>query len=319
MKHRVTFFLMALLLSGCGAARFYHDAPMLRFQDVDYGFAMQRGEVNGVGMAGHDSGGDGPAVLLIHGLASNAGFWRYNVPALEAAGMRVIVVDLPGYGKSAKPYAAPYGMAFYASTMDALLQKLQVGSVTVAGHSMGGQIAMTMVLQGSAHARRLLLLSPAGIERFGDGEGRWLKGAVTPEFVIATPEDRIRTNLTGNFYDWRDDLEWMVEERVRMAKDPDFERFAYVVSRCVAAMVEEPVWQKLDRVDVPVLILAGEKDNLIPNPYLHGGTTRSVMEEGLAALPQARLRMIPSAGHMIQIEKPAEVNEEMIAFLREGR
>lgn len=305
-----------LMITGCSSARFYHNEPALLFSNIDYGFPTTQGTVNGVGMAWHDSGGDGPAVLLVHGLASNAGFWRYNVPALAAEGFRVIAVDLPGYGKSDKAYGTPYGMGFYATTLDALLEKLGIASATVAGHSMGGQIAMTMVLQGSTRVQRLILLSPAGIERFDDGEGRWLAGAVTPAFVINTPEDRIRTNLTANFYTWRDELEWMVEERVRMAKDPEFERFAYVVSRCVTAMIEEPVWQKLDRLALPILVLAGENDNLIPNPYLHGGTTRGVMEEGIARFPSAELHMIPCAGHMIQIEKPDVVNEVMVSFIR---
>ncbi|MFZ1731477.1 MAG: alpha/beta hydrolase [Bacteroidota bacterium] len=309
-------FLIILMITGCSSAKFYYDAPPLAFEDIDYGFPMTTGTINGVQMAWYDSGGSGAVVVLVHGLASNAGFWRYNVSALVSAGFRVIAVDLPGYGKSAKAYATPYGMAFYAKTLDALLQKLSIEKATIAGHSMGGQIAMTMVLQGSARAERLLLLSPAGIERFKDGEGRWLKDAVSPAFVINTPEDRIRANLASNFYCWRDDLEWMVEERVRMAKDPAFERFAYVVSRCVAAMVEEPVWQSLDKLNVPILVLAGEKDNLIPNPYLHGGTTQGVMENGVAQLPSARLQMIPSAGHMIQIEKPELINEAMIAFLK---
>ncbi|MFA6234943.1 MAG: alpha/beta hydrolase [Bacteroidota bacterium] len=314
--HLSPILLLAIMITGCGSARFYYDAPPLAFEDIEYGFPMTSGTVNGVQMAWHDNGGNGPVVLLVHGLASNAGFWRSNVPALAASGARVIAVDLPGYGKSAKAFATPYGMGFYAETLDALLQKLGVSKAVIAGHSMGGQIAITMVLRGSTRVDRLLLLSPAGIERFKDGEGRWLKDAVSPTFVINTPEDRVRANLSSNFYCWRDDFEWMVEERVRMAKDPAFERFAYAVSRSVAAMVDEPVWQNIDRIRVPVLVLAGEKDNLIPNPYLHGGTTRGVMEEGVARMPSARLQMIPDAGHMIQIERPDIVNEAMISFLK---
>ncbi len=309
--------LVIAMISGCSSARFYYDAPPLAFEDIDYSFSTTSGVVNGVEMAWHDSGGDGPAVVLIHGLASNAGFWRYNVAPLAAAGLRVIAVDLPGYGKSAKAYATPYGMHFYAQTVDALLAKLNIQHAVVAGQSMGGQIAMTMVLQGSTRVSRLILLSPAGIEAFKDGEGRWMKDAVSPAFVVNTPEDRVRANLSANFYCWNDELEWMVEERVRMAKDPAFERFAYVVSRCVAAMIDEPVWQKLGELRLPVLVMAGEKDNLIPNPYLHGGTTRDVMEAGVAQMPSARLMMIPRAGHMIQIEKHEAVNDAIIAFLKE--
>lgn len=311
----IPILLMASLLAGCASARFYHDDPPLASEDVDYGYSMTSGTMHGMHLTWHDSGGEGPVLLLVHGLASNAGFWRYNVEALTASGVRVIVVDLPGYGKSEKSYKLPYGMRFYAETLEALLSYLTVDKATVAGHSMGGQIAMTMVLQGSARVQRLLLLSPAGIERFGDGEGRWLKDAVSPAFVINTSERQVRANLSANFFSWSDAFEWMVEERVRMAKHPEFEQFAYAVSCCVAAMVDEPVWHRLGELQLPVLILAGEKDNLIPNPYLHGGTTRTVMEAGVAGMPNASLKMIPCAGHMIQIEKPNIVNEAILGFL----
>lgn len=308
----LALLITVTMIAGCSSARFYHDAPPLLFDDIDYGFAMEKATINGAPLAWHDSGGEGPVLLLVHGLASNAGFWRYNVPDLRAAGYRVIAVDLPGYGKSGKAYATPYGMIFYAQTLDALLDHLDVSTAAVVGHSMGSQIAMTMVLEGNPRVKKLVLLSPAGIERFKDGEGRWLKGAVTPEFVINTPEDRIRVNLTSNFYNWCDDLEWMVEERARMAKDPDFERFAYAVSRCVTAMIDEPVWQRLGSINVPVTIVVGENDNLIPNPYLHGGRTRTVMEAGASTIPDARLYMLECTGHMLQIEQPEQVNRIII-------
>ncbi|MDT8323315.1 MAG: alpha/beta hydrolase [Bacteroidota bacterium] len=306
------FTIPFIMFAGCSSARFYHDADPLPFENIDYGFPMRSGSVNGTELAWHDSGGEGDVLLLVHGLASNAGFWRYNLPDLRAAGYRVIAVDLPGYGKSGKAYSTPYGMKYYAATLDALLASLNISRATVVGHSMGAQIAMTMVLEGSSRVQKLILLSPAGIERFKDGEGRWLKGAVTPEFVINTPETAIRANLAANFYCWRDQLEWMVEERARMAKVPEFERFAYAVSRSVAAMIEEAVWMKLGEIHVPTVIIAGEHDNLIPNPYLHGGRTVDVMRIGEEAIPQATLHMVPDAGHMLQIERPEAVNRLII-------
>ncbi len=317
MKYFHSIILIsALMLAGCSSARFYHEAAPLPFEEIDYTFAMTTGIVNGVELAWHDSGGEGETLLLVHGLASNAGFWRYNLPDLRATGYRVIVADLPGYGKSGKSFSIPYGMKFYARTLDDLLASLDVEHATVVGHSMGAQIAMTMVLEGSARVSRLVLLSPAGIERFKDGEGRWLKGAVTPEFVMATPETAIRTNLAANFYCWRGELEWMVEERARMAKAPEFERFAYAVSRCVAAMIEEPVWMKLEKITVPTVIIGGENDNLIPNPYLHGGRTADVMKHGQERIPNAVMHMVHDAGHMLQIEKPAEVNRLILTSLQ---
>ncbi len=307
--------LAAMTLISCGSSKFYHNEPALEFENFDYGFPTTSAEINGVKLSWHDSGGKGTPIVLIHGLASNAGFWRLNVPALSAAGLRVIAVDLPGYGKSGKAYSAPYSLRWYAETLVKLLDHLRIEKAVFAGHSMGSQIAITLTLQKPERVLKLALLSPAGIEAFKEGEGRWLKDSVTPQFVKSTPQDRVRANLVSNFYSWREDLEWMVEERMRMSKARDFDRFAYAVSRCVAAMVDEPVWQRLGDVRVPVLILAGENDNLIPNPYLHGGKTCGVMEWGVSQFPDARLVMLPCAGHMIQLEAFGKVNEEIVGFV----
>ncbi len=316
IKHVLALFLITVI-SGCGSMKFYHDTVPLEFSNFDYTFTTQTAEVNGVEVAWHDTQkGAGTPVVLIHGLASNAGFWRYNVAALEQGGCRVIAVDLPGFGKSAKPFGAPYSLAFQAGTVASLLQKLGIAKAVWVGHSMGAQIAMTAALNHPTMVERLVLLSPAGFETFKRGEGDWMRNAVNPEFVKRTSSAAVRANLAANFFTWSDAWEWMVEERERMARAKEFDRFCYAVWCSVGAMLDEPVRAKLGRIAVPVLVIGGENDNLIPNPYLHGGFTRDVMEDGVRALPNARLVMLPHAGHMVQIEKAGDVNREVLAFVK---
>ncbi len=318
----VRYFLLALvafastLLTACGGSGFYHNDAAMEFQDFDYGVPTTSTEINGTLLSWYDSGGKGTPLLLVHGLASNAGFWRSNIGPLRDAGFRVIAVDLPGYGKSGKPWSAPYSMEWFAETLERLLDHLALKKAVFVGHSMGAQISLTAALRSSDRVAALVLLSPAGIESFKRGEGDWLKNSVTPEFVISTPQDRVRANLVSNFYSWRDEFEWMVEERMRMSKARDFDRFAYAVSRSVAAMVDGPVWQRLGDITVPTLIVYGENDNLIPNPYLHGGRTASVMEWGASRIPSARLIEIPCAGHMVQLEAASAVNNAIIDFVK---
>lgn len=315
-RHILLSLAFLVLAGGCGSMRFYDDTPPLEFADFDYTFSTTTATVNGTTVAYHDTrSGVGTPVVLIHGLASNAGFFRSNVDALERAGLRVIAVDLPGYGKSTKPFGAPYSLAFHAETVSALLTHLNIQRAVWVGHSMGAQIAMTAALARPQQVDRLVLLSPAGFETFKRGEGDWLRNAVNPDFIKRTPPTAIRANLAANFYAWSDEWEWMVEERERMARAKEFDRFAYATWRSVGAMLDEPVRAKLERITAPTLVIAGENDNLIPNPYLHGGFTREVMEDGTQALRNAQLVMLPQAGHMVQLEKAEEVNRLITDFV----
>jgi len=163
---------------------------------------------------------------------------------------------------------------------------------------------------------KLVLASPAGIEKFQKGEGEWLKSVVTVKSVKSTTEEGVRRNLSNNFYNWRDELEWMVEERVRMSKAKDFDYFARAVSKSVKGMIDEPTSNKLENISVPTLIIYGEKDGLIPNPYLHPGFPADVFKLGNQKIKNSKLYEIKNCGHMIMIEKPDEFNKAVIDFLK---
>ena len=308
--------VLFLLLVGCSRGVLYRTAPALQFEDLDYGLPTQ------VALAepavSYIDVGSGPeTLLLVHGLASNAGFWRYTIPAL-AEHYRVIAVDLPGYGRSQKDPAYPYSMTFFAETLSRLLDELRLESVVVVGHSMGGQIGLTLALARPDQVRALVLASPAGIERFDPGEGDWLGHALTITGIRAGSEESIRRNLSMNFYSWSPDWEWMVEERARLAKSNRFDFFADAVVKSVSGMLDEPTTDRLALVSVPTLIVYGQYDGLIPNPYLHPGFTSTVMEAGAAAIPGAKLVEVAGAGHLLQIEKPEAFNRAVREFLDGG-
>lgn len=305
--------LAAMATSGCSGAR-YADAPPLPFEDIDYGFEVDYA-LQDPRVAFIDEGEGERTLLLVHGLASNAGFWRYNIPAFAEAGYRVVAVDLPGFGKSEKgPY--PYDMAFYADVLARLIEAERLGPVVLVGHSMGGQIGITLALERPELVERLVLAAPAGIEAFQPGEGQWLANALTAEGTTRATEDAVRRNLVMNFYRWRDEWEWMVEERVRMARTAEMEEFSYAVIRSVHGMIDQPTTALLPRLGVPALIVYGRYDGLIPNPYLHPGTPRAVFERGAELIPRARLVEIDRAGHMLQIERPEAFNRAVLEDLR---
>jgi pimeloyl-ACP methyl ester carboxylesterase len=305
---------LTLLAVGCAPGFRYTQAPPLPFAEIDYGFPVSTA-MTAPTIAYIDQGTGPETLLLVHGLAANAGFWRYNIPEL-ARHYRVIAVDLPGFGKSSKATSYPYSMSFYAATLARLIAELDLGPVTVVGHSMGGQVAMTMALRHPETVRRLVLAAPAGIESFRPGEAAWLRSTLTIQGIRNVPEDGIRRNLSLNFYRWDDRWEWLVEERARMARAPDFDQFAYAVVQSVGAMLDEPTTPHLERVAHPAAIIYGRYDHLIPNPYLHPGRASGVFREGAERMPRAALVEIPAAGHMLMIEQPERFNAAILDWLR---
>ncbi len=313
MKQMI-IFLATLFFLGCSGGFVYKDAPALEFADFDYGFKSNSANVNGITISYIDEGKGEQTIVLVHGLASNGGFWRYNIAELSKT-YRVIAVDLPGYGKSDKG-VYPYSMSFYADMISGLLTHLNIPSVVYVGHSMGGQIGIHFSFRHKEQITKLILVAPAGIEPFSRGDGDWLKSVMTIDFVKKTPEDRVRGNLAMNFYSYDDKFEWMVEERARMAKAKDFEDFCYAVIRSVHGMIDEPTTKRLKDISVPTHIIFGENDGLIPNPILHGGSSGEVAKIAKEANPKITVTFIPHAGHMVQMEKAEEVNAAILRLIQ---
>ena len=303
-----------MAMNGCSTSRYYH-LPTLEFDEIDYGFPVSKVAVRNVHIACIDQGRSDEVLLLIHGLGSYAKGWIRNIPAW-AEDYRVIAVDLLGYSKSDKGYY-DFTLSFHSQVLFEMLDELGIAEVTVVGHSMGGQIAMIMALERPERVKRLVLISPAGFERFEKGEGQWMYKAVTPEFVKDTPIRSIATNLKSNFYNTPDEAEFMTTERIQIRGAHDFDLYCYAVSKNVEAMIEEPVWDKLDQIHQPTLIIFGERDGLIPNPFLHGGKTINVARIGEEAIPNSRLIMMPDCGHFVHFEKPGETNRAVLSFMEE--
>ena len=308
----ILFLIIPFALNGCSGFR-YLDSEPLEFQDIDYGFETHFMDLNDLTIAYIDEGNADETIILIHGLASNAGFWRYNISDLSED-YRVIALDLPGYGKSDKG-DYPYGMAWYAEVISRFIEAQNLENVTYIGHSMGGQIGITLSLNHPESIDRLVLAAPAGIEAFSPGSGNWLRGVFTIEGIKNVPESAIRENLSLNFYRWNSKWEWMVEERTRMAKSEEMDEFAYTVIQSIGAMLDEPTTQKLSGISHKTLIIYGRYDRLIPNMYLNPGSPIDVFEFGHQQIPNSSLIQVDKAGHMLQIEKPDSFNREVKNWL----
>lgn len=306
---------LLLLSSLASAAPRYHQALPLAPHELWTPLPVRHVDAGGIDVAVQDSGGDGPALLLVHGLSSYGSYWARVAEPLAASGYRVLAVDLPGYGASARP-DAPCSPPWYAEVLVDLLDAVGVERATVFGHSMGGQVALTMALDAPDRVAALVLSAPAGFERFGPGEARLLTSWWTPSRALHTSETEVRAAFTTAVFATHDDLvERWIEERVRLAKHPDFEGTSRAVSRSIAGMLANPVWDRLPSITQPTLAIFGTRDAMIPNPVLHGGHTATVAEAGTARIPGAQLVMLRGAGHTAHHDDPEGFLGAALPFL----
>jgi pimeloyl-ACP methyl ester carboxylesterase len=116
--------------------------------------------------------GDGPDVVLVHGLGDSSVTWRKVVPEVVAAGHRVAVVDALGAGQSDKP-EGPFGIAAHARRLATVLSQLQVERAVFVGNSLGGSVALRLAAMHPELVRALVLISPAAFPE-GGWTGEWL-------------------------------------------------------------------------------------------------------------------------------------------------
>ena len=261
-----------------------------------------------------DTGGDGPPLVLVHGLGSNLSLWRDHIDPLSAA-HRVLALDLPGFGVSSK-HGVSGRMTDFADAVRGFVDALDLAPVTYVGVSMGGQIGLTLALEAPAVVERLVLVSPAGIETFTDQQAAALRQTMTPQAVASADSSAIRQNTAVNFANWSPDYAWLIEQRHALSKRDDFMAYARANAAAVAGMVDEPVYDRLGEVEQPTLVLYGTGDRLIPNPYLNPQwDTAAIAQRAEEALPNAQVHMIDAAGHLLMVEQPEAFRRHLQAFL----
>ena len=239
--------------------------------------------------------GEGPPIVLIHGITSSSRTWRSVMPAL-AEHYTVIAPDLLGHGRSAKP-RGDYSLGAYASGVRDLLLALDIPRANVVGHSLGGGIAMQFAYQFPERVDRLVLVDSGGL---GTEVNLALRAATLPgsEWVLpllCAPVLRdaaiaIGRVVEGLGYEPSADLRGVSEGFFSLGEDGARRAFLHT-----ARSVIDPGGQKIDARDrlylaaeIPSMIVWGEQDRVIP--VEHGVRAHELM-------PGSRMELFPTGGH----------------------
>jgi pimeloyl-ACP methyl ester carboxylesterase len=239
----------------------------------------------------------GRALLLLHGAGSNAHAWHYQY---EHLGDRhsPIAPDLPGHGRSSGVEALRSVDEYAAFTL-ALLDALKLDSVVVAGHSMGGAIAMELALRNPSRVRALVLIATAAkfdipqerLETWravtmGRASQPFNNDGYSPKTIASKPEI-IREG-------WGEQIQ--TDPRVRWGD--------------LVACSEVDLRDRINRLDKPTLILAGADDSI--TPPAEGELIKNKIKG-------ARIETIPDAGHRLTTERPDVTNAAIEKFLDQLR
>jgi pimeloyl-ACP methyl ester carboxylesterase len=256
--------------------------------------------------------GDGPALLLLHGITDSSATWEGVAPSL-AEHFTLIAPDLLGHGESATP-RGDYSLGAHASGVRDILTALGIERVTVVGHSLGGGIAMQFAYQFPERTERLVLVSSGGLGR----EVHFLlRAAALPgaDYVLPALTSGgligVGRGVGGLLKRLRlapgEDLQVLAQGFASLDNAGSRQAFLHTVRAVI-----EPSGQRVSAQDrlslaglLPSLIVWGERDSIIP------------IEHGVAAheaMPGSRFEVFPDAGHMPHDADPERFAELLIDF-----
>ena len=222
--------------------------------------------------------GDGPDLVLIHGLAGSGDWWVHNQPALTTA-FRVTTIDLPGFGTSHSE--ARLILDEVPDQVADLMGEMGIERAHLIGHSMGGLVAGAMAADRPERVDRLVLVD-AGFLAF---------------------DPKLRNRVTGMFRT----LPWTSPTLMPVLLRDMFRSGPIRMMAATGELLRKDWRDKLPAISAPTLVVWGEHDRVCD---------LRIGRQIAATVPNARLIVINGAGHSPMWEKPEEFGREVLAFLR---
>ena len=223
--------------------------------------------------------GEGPPLVLVHGLGCSADYWMKNGPWLAASGYRVLAMDLPGFGRTDGP--AFLSIIQQAFAVSAFVETLKLGPAAFVGHSLSCQTVLELAATEPGRVAGLVLAAPTGDRR----RKRLLYEAIG--FALDVPrEPPSLVPVIAEAYMRAGPVRWM---------------------RTWLGGKRHDTFGAAARVRAPALVLVGE-DDPVSSPKFGAALAR--------AIPGGRMRVIPDAAHAIIFDEPQGFNGAVLDFVR---
>jgi pimeloyl-ACP methyl ester carboxylesterase len=243
--------------------------------------------------------GSGMPLLLMHGLGGAIESWTNNIDAL-AKEMRVVALDLPGFGYSDKPKMS-YTIKFYVDFVASFVKKLGIAPAAIVGSSLGGHVTCELGITRPEIASRLVVVSPPGaLPRSFAGTPALKKYVKVLEAKSVADVKKALVAVDGKPV--ADDYAKVVFEKLAMpgAKEA-------FLSALVGSAKAPRLNSRLSRIKIPMMVMWGKDDIMIPAKYV----------EPFVGLKNSRIVLLENCGHRPHVDRPGVFNRLVLDFVRD--
>jgi pimeloyl-ACP methyl ester carboxylesterase len=250
---------------------------------------------------------DAPAVVFVHGFSTPSFIWDQNINAVTEAGYSALRYDLYGRGYSDRPRGIDYNADLFVRQLSELIEAVGIATpVTLVGVSMGGAISVIFAERHPELVRALVLVDPAGFPLEMPLTSKLVQIPVLGEYLMRMVGGKAaRDSIAKNFYDPSLVPDFTKKFEVQM-EYVGFQAALLSTLRHMPLQDLEASYRKVGEVGMPVLLVWGKQDELIPF---------ETSERVKTAIPQAELLAIDQAAHAPNYEKPEVVNPAILGFL----
>jgi non-heme chloroperoxidase len=258
----------------------------------------------------YEDHGTGQPVVLIHGFPLSGAAWEKQVPGLMSAGYRTITYDRRGFGRSSQP-GMGYDYNTFATDLNMLMNELDLRDAILVGHSMGtGEVSRYISMFGSDRVSQAVLISPIPpflLKTSDNPDG--VDKSVFDGFMNAIMADRyaFHTSFLNSFYNYEKTKGKLVsEEAYRASWNLAVSASPIGTLACVKTWTED-FRDDVSRIDVPVLIIQGDADQVLPFPK-----TGQRLQQ---MLPGSKMMTVKDGPHSIPWTHADDVNRAMMDFI----
>lgn len=261
----------------------------------------------------YEDHGSGDPIVLIHGYPLNGASWEKQIPALLAAGKRVITYDRRGFGKSSQPTSG-YNYDTFAADLNHVVSQLKLKNFTLVGFSMGGgEVARYIGKYGSKDVSKAVIIGgvpPYLVKTADNPEGVDKSVFDGIEKAIAADRYAFFTEFFKNFYNTDQLLGKRVsQEAVQASWNVAIGSSPTATLECVPTWIED-FRKDVAKVDVPTLVIHGDSDRIVP--FASAGARTAKLVKG------AQLHVVKGGPHNVAWTHADEVNDALVNFVSKG-